>query len=724
MYQKDMVRDIDPAMASPSSMINSFQLQAEAERNRADAVGKTIAAAGTVYETAKFMDRRQMEVDAEALQSEFLTSNMGAAQAGQAGATVDATAERMIDSAVSDPNFDAAAIDVINSLKGTAERLKEASAMGMSNSEYMTRVYDLTRKHIAKFPGLANDIRQAVGAITGLPGADRWAAQQYVAQRFGAQADGGGRGGVDPNKMVENDFKTINSVLGTPFEDLNYLYTNNPTAYRAKLMQAQELVNVKAQTTAVEEANRQAAAAGAVTAAELAPGFNALYQGLTADGLMTGMNSLMAEGLFNGYFEAARNGDVDSNALQVYVEGFRTRMLGQVQKGYQATMTSLANLTAEHNIKGEDYNQLKARINDQFAADKERWGDANAFSAMAATLAKYQDKSYTEQYNAYRLFLDELRIYPPDIINGFVTNPESVKAQYPAVYQHLEQLFPKIGQVRTDLSATQSRERTLVDAAKIEVERTGEAPVISDAAPPDTQKLVAESVMANGMSVLDAAAKGSDITPAQLNILKGAMDLSPSAANPVMLNNQAGKIREKVGKLDETARAEVAASISKGTVRSYTSIRSLAEGVQNKYGVKLEFGVNGAGQVVLVTGASVDPTTGMVRPSSPQYQAAVAEFNKVGKPLLMNIVNSRFVADTKDKPTIAKEFADLLNGNQPYTGFFSMEATPSPVAAAASPTSNAGKRATMADVNAFAEENDMSVKEAVDALKAEGWVVE
>jgi hypothetical protein len=76
----------------------------------------------------------------------------------------------------------------------------------------------------------------------------------------------------------------------------------------------------------------------------------------------------------------------------------------------------------------------------------------------------------------------------------------------------------------------------------------------------------------------------------------------------------------------------------------------------------------------------------------------------------------------KQPKEVGAEFANVINNNQPYAGFYTSEAKPvTPTAQAPAPVATTGKRtANMADVAKFAKANNMSVEDAVTKLEADG----
>jgi hypothetical protein len=663
MYQKDVTQNIEPAQPN-------YGMMAEAIRLKGQATEGIIKGVGQAYETKKFVDLRNAEASALALQDEFLERGMGAQAAGRQALQVDQMAEDLIGQTMADPNFDPAQVNVINNLKNEAERLKQASLGGMSNREYEDRVATLTKRTIAKYPGLANEIRQSIGAVAGLPGADRWAAQQYVQERFGKQ---GGEGDKLQADFLKDSIKKISANTGMLETEVYAVYQQDPARYRQLEAQTTErLANIQ-RTQMVDEQLKTNAAVGNMTAEELRPGISALFSGLTSDKLIGSVQLQIAQGGFTGYLEAAKTGKLDPAQFQMEADLFTSQMLLAAQSAYNEAITSLNELRSIHGFDQEKYNDLKKGIDDQYTAQKEKWGDKNAYSAMAAVVARYGKETYQRQYDAYRVTLEEMRIYPPDVINTFLLNPEVLKAQKPAVYEHLNSVYNGQMNMRGELLNTVTQQQKDVDFFLRDVQRTGEAPQLPEEMPRQNMKLIVESVAAAGEAALDKAAAGAALTNQETNYLKAALDVAGSKGNAVSLNNNAPVFKEKIAKLPEGLKAEAAAALSKGTVRTVTAINSALEGVRNKYGKTVFLGVNDAGMLLPLKDSGDTKWVGG-RFIGGTGDPAAEEFSRVATPLLMNLVNARYLVDTRTKKEIAEEFANIINNGEPYTGFFTMEA--------------------------------------------------
>jgi hypothetical protein len=182
-------------------------------------------------------------------------------------------------------------------------------------------------------------------------------------------------------------------------------------------------------------------------------------------------------------------------------------------------------------------------------------------------------------------------------------------------------------------------------------------------------------------------------------------------------------------KLPETDQAIVKSNVSTSVSGAVISMNSLKQAIEAKYNVKLTLGINDAGELsVLMPKPEVSLQSRPLMTAGTTFNAAAAqEFMKTAKPILNNMVYGTAMLTQKQPKEVGAEFANVINNNQPYAGFYTSEAkpvastaqTPAPVASTAPATT--GKRtANMADVAKFAKANNMSVEDAVNKLEADG----
>jgi hypothetical protein len=242
--------------------------------------------------------------------------------------------------------------------------------------------------------------------------------------------------------------------------------------------------------------------------------------------------------------------------------------------------------------------------------------------------------------------------------------------------------------------------------------------------------------------------KKAELLPPEVNIVSAALSTSAQyGANSLLLARDYRKLGDKILKLSEPDQAVIKANVSSSITQSVRNVIDVKGVIEDKYKVKLQLGVNDAGEIVVMAPPRPEipsqrramTTVEMQAAAAPvintAYTQATAEFNKQLKPMLSNMVFGRAMLTTEQPKAVGQDFATLINNNQPYGGFFSMQAQPAaatatpaapaqatPAAPAASAASAAGgkRTASMADVARYAASKGISVQQAVSQLEADG----
>jgi hypothetical protein len=669
MYQRDITQDINPAMADPSSMVQAINM-------RGRAMVDTVGAAGSLYETKKRMDLMQAEVDAEYISNRFLETNMGAMRAQEALGTIEGEMGALQTVGPLSPQEQG----VLKELQSQASRLQAAATGGMSNTEYESRISALAKKTIARYPGLADQIRQSIGAVAGLPGADRWAATQYVAERFGRGQAGDDSAAKAEMEFLKDTIKKIAEVTGDTTSNVFSIYNTNPALYKQLERQTAEVLAARAQVTQAQAYLEQNATAGNVSAQELRPGVVALFNGMSFDTGVGTAENLFKQGLFNGLLEKSRQGVVDPAQFETESTMWRGQMLGSLERANAQANAALVQLRVTHGFDDETFNSLKADIKTLYDSQKALWDNDSSFAMMAGAVAKYGKEGYQKTMDAYRLAVQEMSVYGPEVIQTYMLMPEKLKSTNPAAYEALDDLFKTRVVLNTELSGQAKRTHDSILYNVRLAEQGGE--VSRGEMPAEEYKPVVEVISTRGESVLEKALTGANLTEAENNVISNAFRLHATDVDPAAFNKRATSIKEKVKKAPEEVQNNVKLAASRGTVEAYRAINSVLDGIEGKYGVRLQLGVNSAGHLVprlventrrTLSAAEAKEIGDLARKTN----AAAAEFNRQASYLTMNLVNGTYIAQEGNRSEIATNYADIFNSRGEYTGFFSMEAAPS-----------------------------------------------
>jgi hypothetical protein len=230
-------------------------------------------------------------------------------------------------------------------------------------------------------------------------------------------------------------------------------------------------------------------------------------------------------------------------------------------------------------------------------------------------------------------------------------------------------------------------------------------------------KNAVSSVVANASSALDNAVKTGVLAPRDRTLIQSSLSTQVGqGADANILSREYPKIFERVSKLPNDDQAAIKASTSEASRSAVLKITSIKNGLEAKYGTKLNIGVNDANQIVVLS-----PPTREVN-AVLAYATAKQEFEKSTLPLLRNLVHGRAAVTGEALDPIAVDFADIINNDERYLGFFTLDGNPtSSNFNETAPAS--GGAVSMADIAAFAEEKGISVDEAESQLRAGGIVV-
>jgi len=659
-YQEDITSNVEPAMANPSSLIESNRMRGEVTKS-------VLGAAQTAWDTKKFMEMRQLETDAEKLLFNFHTTNEAAAQAGKLSQQLDVEAEDMITRTMADPFHDPANVGVINNLKKQAERLKAASAGGMSRESYESRVSALSKQAIAKYPGLANEIRDVVGGITGLPGAERWAATQFVRGMFSAK-EGGDASGKMQAKLLEEEFKLIADTVGTvTAADVMAIYNQNPTKYAALKRDALEVTGTDAATQAAKKQLDQIAVQGDLTADKLLPAIAPMVRGAIQGSLLpVYQNIINNDAAFLSMTQAVRSGKFDPMNFERETGMLVANLKAGADRGRQMAMQSLEDSRATHKWSDETHKRLQKIVEDEYASYSKLFDDKNAMSAIAAVESKYLTETAGQKEKLIRISIDGMKMYDPNTLFAYFHNRDELP---PKIREDLDNLYRPVENLRSDLSNMYDPERVNVFGVVNSAETKGAA--VELPANPESAKHVVETLGVKAVGHVKELAKTGVFTEAQAKVVEAMLATSnKTGGNTDILRRNFKMFKDGLSKLQPAQFDEVKAAVSNSTAEVINAIKS-----GDMAGVSIGYNAQGKVFATVPQVARTVLSGGVVDPNMPLRQPEAArkaeEFNKKHAPVLNNIILTRQLVEDKDGAAIAQEYATAITAKEPYQGFFS-----------------------------------------------------
>jgi hypothetical protein len=586
------------------------------------------------------------------------------------------------------------AADQLKAYDVELSRLKSASEGGMTNEQYVSRVDALTKKAIAQYPGLANQIRDKVGSVTGLPYADRWAQMNYVRERFSKQ-EASKQKSPEDMAMQDIDDAAKTGMFGTREELLNDYRTSRAT-YDVKMTGFKQVLQTQTQVNLVKnnvgalqgqsdlQADQQQASFSAIFAGGL--GATVLSQSVNDKENVLGTTlKLMGEG---------KNLAVDivpfQTQIAVHNAQMKTNIEGSRTQAYRSIDTYLAN---NPNISADKRKELYANIDRQADQALRMYADDKGVGllAIANVYKTYRDKSVLEKSQLVDLAIKQQSAMQnnPMVMAYWAGGEarENLKRTNSSFHEFMvgqeKELTGSIGGLRNDIKAA-------TDLANVQrvIVQAQQAP-----GPVPTDPLAAPSVTRAAHQALGASAaevlKKTTLLPAEVNIISAAFSTGvATGANSLALANGYRKFGEQIAKLPNTDQGVIKGNVSKSVSGAITSINDVKQVVEAKYKTTLTLGVNDAGEISVVTPA-VTPGQRPLVSGSGFNAAAAQEFMKQVKPMLNNVVYGTAMLTQKDVKVLGKEFATIINNNQPYAGFYSMEAQPAEQPTVDAPTTPA-----------------------------------
>jgi hypothetical protein len=738
MYNPDMVRNIEPAVASPSSMINASQLDAAVARNNAEFVGGIIGAAGDVYETKKMMDERDVQASAIELSQEFLRSNMQEEEARDASALAGGVLQMGQEAGPPDP----ATMAVVNEYKNKATRLREASQGGMSNMEYVSRIDTLTKQAIAKYPGLADKIRNTIGQATGMPGADLWAAQRFVATRFSGQ--GGDDGAAKrEQQLLDQQFKDMAGILGGTPKFYSDLYSQDRALF---LRREEEFAEKSGYAAAKTQQETMFANLQIESDMQADQQLRPLVNGVFAASMALNSTNLRDKEMQTAFATAISaytkgKGVIDPRDLQTQIQLYNARMRKNITDSYDATATLLRQKMANSNMTDAKRNQMElelTRLRDtamsKYAAEDK---DGTSFLTMATIFANDKYKTIEDKSKAYDLAIKlKTALFNSPLYDMYILGGESrekVKREQPEFHDQMVKLETAITQNFDVLQNSLNSGGEIVRAGEfLTAASTSPGPVEKPNLPAESQQAYTQALHAKAIAEL----RKEDPTGISVNFVSSAFStdvLTGAGAREFSLRK--GEIANQIAKLPEEMQGVIKEQVSNVSVRTLNDINNKKKEIENKYGVSIILGVNSVGQLMPVfTKADTDlgPVTSprqlrTENTAARNERTAITEFMNEVQPRLLNLVNVRQILTGEAANAISTEYASVIQDGLAYQGFFSLEGKPVQQQGgeepAATPTGE-NKRVGMREIRQFATENGVSVDDAMTQLEDAGYTVE
>jgi hypothetical protein len=511
--------------------------------------------------------------------------------------------------------------------------------------------------------------------------------------------------------------------------DLWNLYNSDTAEFNRRMSEANQVATYKTNRDMVENQIATDTAVGDDGARKQLPMFRAMFtETFKADGLAniwnsnnTALNDTMK------LLAAGKDPDVDPAAFSTLVQLHSAQYLSMANQAKISAINAANEYFATKNpgaskaARDEVYMAINQDHDLTIASYKP--DSPMGLVAAARIRANYSKESFETQMKLHNLQVQQLTATSNTALakqywNGGADR-ERLKLTHPEFYNYFDGQAQNVIKGYSTLDQMSSDAVSLANVQNVVSSASATAgQIVKPTNVSATEyKTAVSSVVAEASSVLDKAVKTGMLMPRDRTLVQSALSTQVGqGADANILAREYPKIFERVSKLPNDDQAAIKASTSEASRSAVLKITTIKSGLEAKYGTKLNIGVNDANQIVVLS-----PPTREVN-AVLAYATAKQEFEKSTLPLLRNLVHGRAAVTGEALDPIAVDFADIINNDERYLGFFTLDGNPT--------SSNFNKTApasggavTMADIAAFAEQKGISVDEAESQLRAGGVVV-
>jgi hypothetical protein len=690
MYSSDNVANIGVATADAGGVAQAT-LAASKAKAPDTLFGDAVALAGGAYNMYVEGDMQLAGQAGERLSSDMLLTNKNAAAAQKLQAGIGqevASVER----GIIPPTLDAAE-EKLAELKAAAARLSDAANGGMSPEEYVTRVEGLSKKYVAKYPGLADKVREIVGRTTGMPGADLWAAQQYVRDRLAKPAGGsGGETALSPEKLALKDIEKYGPYIAEfTTEQLGQMWSGNNQHYSALMRIAKD----KDYAMKGNESALAQAAAISKTATSNAAALRAPLGVLISSQLSLGVlnkTTIEQEKRFASLFDTvSKGGSIETiDEYNIRLEEHRTNITSILQE----TKSSAYNMVAQYgnanpNAEQSALDALYKGIDQQLIGYENKYSGKEGMFAFATALGKYKDKTMTEKMQLVDLNTKMISALKNEqLVSMYARGPgdagyEKLKRDQPGFFSLVDGLYGNQNAFINSAMGMDGKDALAqVDQVLRGIGATGVPPASNSGINPTVAKVANEVAMSTTQQVLMG---NEDLTKEQRNTVSAALTSSVlTGHNYTIMKGNWKAISANLGKGAHTATVEQAkAKVSNASIETVNAVRTTIAMLAKETGVTLEIGVNSEGELAPIppSSSSYQDRTKPLPGQNPndmdapfkivQWRDVAERFINATKPRTSSLVYTRAALTGQAPADISKEYVEAFKSkSNNYAGWY------------------------------------------------------
>lgn len=731
-YRQDITQNVEPAMANPAYLQRAAELEGRASQMRSDAAATLIKGGTELYKGYLQGEIDALTDTASNLTQEFFTTNQAAQVAGAQMGTTLQRREQFAQGVMGplEPSQEEVVANTLAGFDSELNRLKMAAQGGMRPEQFVDRTNVLIKNAIAKYPGMADDIRKRVASVTGLEYGDRWAQMQFVRSQFGKQPSASE---TTPEKLALKDIDAAaaTGLFGTR-EELFAMYTGNRGQYDVAMNGFKQYLTAQSNAAVIKNTVEGLQGQSDLQADQSRAAFLSIFDAGLASTVLTSTVQ-DKENLFGRTAQLMMQGDpntVDPTNFKLLVDTHAAQMRANIESSRLQSINALNAYFANNpNVSQSKREAMRADINNAANDALNKYADDKGIGlvAMATIFKTYRDKGLQEQQQLVDLAIRQQSAFQnsPLVMAYWAggASRENLKQTQPDFFKMMQTM-------EDNLSAGMAGVRDPIKAAAnlANVQRVvlgaqqSPGPVPIDPTVDRTTTRASHQVLLNNATEI---LKKENLSEVEVSTISAALSTSTAyGANSQILAADYAKMGQRIAQLPETSQAVIKGSVSSSIQQSVISVRSAKEAVEAKYGVTLQLGVNDAGQISVVMPRPEVSLTNrpLVTGRGGNVDAAAKEFMQKVRPMLNNMVYGRAMLTQEQPKAIGQDFATIINNNQRYSGFFNLDAQP--VAAPATGSPQSGTRATMADIADFAAKEGIDLDEAENQLRARGVTID
>lgn len=436
-YRQDVTKPLTPSTPDPTSAANA----AKASRS---IFGTLVEGAAQAWEMEKHITMKDAEFQTGEARNEFLTRNMAADKAKEFEVARDRVAANIAQGTMFEgplsPAEEAANSkkqEVLGWLTEEAQRLRDAADGGMPNDVYMQRLQTITKKAIGKYPGLAQQIRQRLGVVSGLEYNDEWASRQFVADRF-AKRDGGKADDTEQKLLLKDIDDMAGAGVGSR-EELLKQRNEDPVGFATKRQMWQESNRAKTFAQTAKDNIAAQTNVSNVDARKMIPTFIGVLEG-QALALFTGAQVTGKQNTLASITQAlTKNGNQwDASDVATMVKALGAEVKGYIDRSTVDAKKMANEFFAKNPMVDKDTRaEILSSIDKQAEQLNLLYGDKNNLINVASIFEQHKDKTIEQ-----RLKL----VQAAAAMQGALGNSEAVKLFYQgqASREKVKREFPQL----------------------------------------------------------------------------------------------------------------------------------------------------------------------------------------------------------------------------------------------------------------------------------------